>query len=197
MNIFISKLPHHILILLFFFSFSNSLSLHHRVSTSLPNPITYNEQTPEELKREFRIEDTRIEEFMRQLSYPEPTTMPQDSDVNVGVGVITDEDEEFFKENINRPNSFFMKIEPANPTEMPVSISTPPRPPLGAQGSKRPPAQIAPAIGKLCTTVQMNCVRRERCFRFIARGYNRRLNKYGRRMRDICRRKCGIRAQFC
>lgn len=185
MNTFLIKFPHHILLLLFFFSLSSAVPFEDVSSISLTNPRTSKQQFEDKSSEEIGIKD--IDEFMHQILDPVPTFLPQELLEDITETPISSDeleaDEQFFQEKIGRDsNEFFVLVETVPPTETspPVLEDEP------------------PSLASFCNRGQRNCIRAERCDRFIFRpSSNRRLNRAGRRMRQICRRRCGIRSQTC
>lgn len=195
MNKFTNKSTHYILLLFFFFSLSNAIPLENDVPISLDNSFIStqrNEQAPEQLIKEFGIKD--INEFMRQVLDPMPTVLPQIpngtgdreelkfpiSEETTEMPIVSDEfesDEQFFQENIIRdPEEFFITIGPT-PT---------------------PPLFFARGLPSFCNKRQIDCLLRQRCGVFVfRRSTNRRLNGNGKRLQQICRRKCRIKSQTC
>ena len=193
---------HHIFVLLFFFiSFSNAIPCNNIVPISLAKHHASLQQ-PEHPSTDFEISD--IDAFMHQFSDPMPTSLPQQQgsidigdDMNSLIGsaeesleessetpVMSDDfesDEQFFQDNIGRdPEDFLVTVEPKiDPTE---SVD----------------ASFTRKLPSFCTRKQTDCLFRQRCGLFVFRpSTNRRLNRDGRRLRQICRRKCRIKAQIC
>ena len=143
--------------------------------------------TPSELGDPFDMEEG---------TEPDSSVLPTESDEPE----ISDLDEDFlFSGNIEdyftvEPTfieSEFDLIDDDIPIESGESIEVPETPEILEE------EQAQATVIPLCTGSKRNCLRRQRCGFLIQRRRGRRLNRRGRRLLQICSRRCRVKAEFC
>ena len=126
------------------------------------------------------------DELIRQLSNPVSTTLPQEPDIFVdgsedGLEDVhgTADDDKFYKANIGLTEDAFFEVPSPSPIIPPSPTPT-----------------IFFDLVDFCTGPNRNCLIKQRCGVVISRG-RRRLNRRGIRLLQICRRRCGVKANVC